>query len=125
MTPGIVRIVGRLAAKDPVIGGLVRVPREVNASSRENHRRREQNSRAKQVAEDEFQAAVSPRLRLKGLRLAAVAGTASAASDSSPQSFVEHLQSQHQNHQAEDEPERLGFRLDQNAAAEQRATQHS
>jgi hypothetical protein len=57
--------IGRLAAKDPVIGGFVRVAREVDTRSAENDRRREQHSGAQQVAENEFDAAISPRLRLE------------------------------------------------------------
>jgi hypothetical protein len=58
-------VCGGLAAKDAIIGGFVRVPSEVDTTSAENDSRREQNSGAKQVPEDDFDAAISPRLRLE------------------------------------------------------------
>jgi hypothetical protein len=60
-------VCGGLAAKDAIIGGFVRVPGKVDTTSTENDSRREQNSGAKQVPEDDFNAAISPRLRLEGL----------------------------------------------------------
>jgi hypothetical protein len=57
--------IGGFAAKDTVIGGFVRVAREVDTRSAENDGGREQDSGAEQVAEDEFDAAVSPWLGLE------------------------------------------------------------
>jgi hypothetical protein len=60
----------RLAAKDAVIGGFVRMTREVDTRSGENDSRREQDSGAEQIAEDDFQSPISPRLRFERMRLA-------------------------------------------------------
>ena len=56
--------VGGLAAKDPVISVLMPVAEEINTRSREYNRRREHNSGAKQIAEDDFNAVIVPRLLL-------------------------------------------------------------
>ena len=61
---------GGLAAKDAVIGGLARVAEEVGTRSPEDDSRREQDSGAQQIAQDDFDAAISPRLGLERLRLA-------------------------------------------------------
>jgi hypothetical protein len=61
---------GGLALKDAVIGGLMRVAGKVDTGSREDDGRRDQDSGAKQVAEDDFQAAISPRLGLERMRFA-------------------------------------------------------
>jgi hypothetical protein len=63
-------VFGGLPSKDAVIGGLVRVAGEVDAGSEEYDSRREENSGAEQVPDDDFNAAVSPRLGLKWVRLA-------------------------------------------------------
>jgi hypothetical protein len=58
-------VCGGLAAKDAIIGGFVRVPSEIDTTSTENNSRREEHSCTKQVPEDDFNAAISPGLRLK------------------------------------------------------------
>jgi hypothetical protein len=63
-------IFGGFAAKDAVIGGIMRVAVEVDARSHEHDSRRDKDSGAEQVAENDFNAAVSPRLGFERLRLA-------------------------------------------------------
>jgi hypothetical protein len=53
-------VFGGLAAKDAVIGLLVRVVRQVDATSREDDSRGEQDSEAKQIAENDFDAVIVP-----------------------------------------------------------------
>jgi hypothetical protein len=55
---------GGLAAKDAVIGGLVRVAEEVDTRSPEDDSRRDKDSGAEQVTENDFDAVIVPRLRL-------------------------------------------------------------
>jgi hypothetical protein len=58
-----------LAAKDAVIGGLVPMMGKVDTRSQENDGRREQDARAEQVAEDDFDTVIVPRWRLGLLRV--------------------------------------------------------
>jgi hypothetical protein len=60
-------VFGGLAAKDAVIGGIVRVAGEVDTRSQEYDSRRDKDSGAEQVAENDFNAAISPRLGLERL----------------------------------------------------------
>jgi hypothetical protein len=56
---------GGLAAKDAVIGGLVRVVEEVDTRSPEDDGGRDKDSGAEQVTEDDFDPVIVPRLRLR------------------------------------------------------------
>jgi hypothetical protein len=65
-----------LAAEDTVVGGLVCVAEEIDTRSPENDSRRDQDSSAEQIAEDDFDAVIVPplplgweRVRLWGGRL--------------------------------------------------------
>ncbi len=63
-------VFGGLAAKDAVIGGLVRMARQVDTRSEEDDSRRDKDSGAEQIAENDFDAPISPWLRFERLRLA-------------------------------------------------------
>ncbi len=54
----------RLATKNAVVGGFVRVTREINAGSQDNDRSRDQHSGAQQIAQDDFDTVIVPRLCL-------------------------------------------------------------
>jgi hypothetical protein len=56
-----------LAAKDVVIGRIVRMAGEVDTRSQQDDSRRDKDSGAEQVAENDFNAAVSPRLGFERL----------------------------------------------------------
>jgi hypothetical protein len=60
-------VFGGLAAKDVVIGRLVGMAGEVDTRSQEYDSRRDKDSGAEQVAENDFNAAISPRLGLERL----------------------------------------------------------
>jgi hypothetical protein len=62
-------IFGGLAAKNAVIGVLAGMVEKIDARARKNDRCRNQHSRAQEVAEDDFESAISPRLGSERIRL--------------------------------------------------------
>ena len=97
--------VTRLPAKYPVIRMTEPMSDQIRRCSHEHHRGGSSHPDPEQVANDVFYLLIIPRIFQHQL-------------DSPRDAFVNHLQSEYDNDETENDPEHLGFRFHQHARAD-------